>query len=48
MRVTGMYRKNLHSELAQIWAPANVDQLKSTVVRESKNPKTCSFPECIK
>ena len=35
MGVTSMYRKGLHRELAEIWAPIKVDQLKSAEVREN-------------
>ena len=34
MGVTGIYRKSLHRELSEIWAPIDVDQLQSAVVRE--------------
>ena len=34
MGVTRLYQHSLHRELARIWAPVNVDQLQSAVVRE--------------
>ena len=34
MGVTGLYQNSLHRELARIWAPIDVDQLQSAVVRE--------------
>ena len=34
MGVTGIYRKSLHNELSKIWAPVDVDQMQSAVVRE--------------